>query len=110
MMDKDELAQIVAKEIVKQGVEIDNLGDNESIVLNDILPVINLVQLAECILALCDEMTKDQLTKSCLSMCEEEVKRLQKVNADLIQQLAEAREALRFARKFIENLTNGRIV
>lgn len=46
-----ELAQLIADELVAQGNEIDNLGDNESIVLLGKSPCINLVQLAERIIA-----------------------------------------------------------
>ena len=42
-----EVAQLIADEIVLQGNEIDNLGDNDSIVLMGKSPTINLVQLAE---------------------------------------------------------------
>ena len=46
-----ELAHLMADEIVRQGNEIDNLGDNESIVLMNDSPTINLVELAEKIRA-----------------------------------------------------------
>ena len=46
-----ELAQLIADELVAQGNEIDNLGDNESVVLLGKSPCINLVQLAERIIA-----------------------------------------------------------
>ncbi len=46
-----ELAQLIADELVTQGNEIDNLGDNESVVLLGKSPCINLVQLAERIIA-----------------------------------------------------------
>ncbi len=45
------LAQLIADELVTQGNEIDNLGDNESVVLLGKSPCINLVQLAERIIA-----------------------------------------------------------
>ncbi len=45
-----ELAQLIADELVAQGNEIDNLGDNESVVLMSKVPRINLVQLAERII------------------------------------------------------------
>jgi len=50
-MDANGLAQVIANEIVAQGNEIDNLGDNESIVLTGKCPTVNLVQLAEKIVA-----------------------------------------------------------
>ena len=49
-MKAQELAQVIADEIARQGNEVDNLGDNESVVLMDNCPTINLVQLAECII------------------------------------------------------------
>lgn len=44
------LAILIAVEIAKQDNEVDNLGDNESIVLMGKCPTINLVQLAEKII------------------------------------------------------------
>lgn len=47
-MTNEELAQVIAKAIAKQGIDTDNLGDNESLILfslDDI--VLNLVELAE---------------------------------------------------------------
>lgn len=41
------LAILIAVEIAKQDNELDNLGDNESVVLVGKCPTINLVQLAE---------------------------------------------------------------
>lgn len=40
-------AQRLAEALVAQGVEVDNLGDGESVVLTDACPTINLQQLAE---------------------------------------------------------------
>jgi hypothetical protein len=48
-MTDEELAHCIAEEIVRQGQEIDNLGDSESICLIDTLPTINLVELAQAI-------------------------------------------------------------
>ena len=50
MIDRAALAQLIAEEIAAQGNVTVNLGDNESIVLMDNCPTINLVQLAEKIL------------------------------------------------------------
>lgn len=46
-MTDTKLAQFIAETIAEQGVETDNLGDGESIVLIGHLPTINLVELAE---------------------------------------------------------------
>lgn len=50
-MNKDELAELIAGEIIAQGNEIDNAGDGESICFQGEFPVINLATLAEKILA-----------------------------------------------------------
>lgn len=50
IMNKEALSQLIAKEVLAQGNEIDNLGDGESICLISNLPTINLVQLSEKIL------------------------------------------------------------
>jgi len=53
----DAYAQRLAAGLTAQGVEFDNLGDNESICLEDRLPTINLAQLAEFMLAGGDRVT-----------------------------------------------------
>ncbi len=49
------LASLIAEEIAAQGNETDNLGDDESLCLTGPLPTINLVQLAERIIASLEE-------------------------------------------------------
>lgn len=44
------LAHSIVAELIKQGLEIDNLGDNESVVILNKSPVINVMQLAEVIM------------------------------------------------------------
>jgi hypothetical protein len=50
-MTRLKLAQLIATEIARQGNDVDNLGDDESICLLNALPTINLVELVECILS-----------------------------------------------------------
>jgi hypothetical protein len=51
MMDAFALAELMTAEIVAQGCDVDNLGDAESIVLLDDVATINMLQLAERVLA-----------------------------------------------------------
>lgn len=50
-LDTDTFAHMIAQALIEQGLEIDNLGDDESIIFMNDPVIINLAKVAESLIA-----------------------------------------------------------